>query len=485
MLEAKNESQTIEKLAQLFQFWHMQQHLLDAVHELKSLQHPNGSFSWMRGGADDRFVTQNIISGIGRLIQLKALNSELLKELMEIAVPGIRYLDSQLAADYDRQKKSASKTSVLDPMQIQYLYMRSLFPSVAVPGTIFNAYNYYRKLSTTTWVPLNRQLQGLLALALYRTGDSFNARKILRSLQENALFNEELGMYWKDAAPGYSWYHAGVSTQSVMIEAFAEIGKDTSLVEKLKVWLIKNKQTNSWNGDKSTADACYALLSYGANWLGSSPEVEIRAGALRIAPTAAEQQAGTGYFKRTIDGPKIKPDMGDIQVFVKSGRAPQPMYGAVYWQYMEDLDRITVSKGPVNVVKRLFIQSNSPSGPVFEELRENATLKIGDKIKVRLEFRTDRSMDYVHLSDMRASGMEPLSTLSGYTWKGGIGYYQVTRDASSDFYIDHLPRGTFVIEYGLVVNSSGSFTNGISTVQCMYAPEFTGHTQAIRVHIEQ
>jgi hypothetical protein len=136
------------------------------------------------------------------------------------------------------------------------------------------------------------------------------------------------------------------------------------------------------------------------------------------------------------------------------------------------------------VTKRLFVQKDSDRGIVYSELPENATLKVGDKITVRLDIKSDRELQYVHVSDMRASGMEPLSTLSGYTWKAGVGYYQVTRDASSDFYIDHLRKGNIQLEYQVVINNSGSFTNGISTVQCFYAPEFAGHTTSIRFHAE-
>jgi len=160
------------------------------------------------------------------------------------------------------------------------------------------------------------------------------------------------------------------------------------------------------------------------------------------------------------------------------------MYGAVYWKYMEDIDKVSASTSPVIVKKRLFTQKNSNKGTIYTELPENATLKLGDHIVVRLEIKSDRSLQYVHVSDMRASGLEPLSTLSGYNWKSGLGYYQVTRDASTDFYIDYLPKGNYQLEYEVVINNTGSFTNGISTVQCFYAPEFTGHSTGIRFHAE-
>ncbi|HSB93633.1 MAG TPA: alpha-2-macroglobulin family protein [Flavitalea sp.] len=484
VLEAKTESENIDRLSEMFSYWSVERHLLDAVSQLQVLQRGDGAFSWMNGGPADRFITQHIVIGIGRLMTMKALSMDVSKALNQVVANALLYLDAELMRDYGEEMKSPSKLTTIDPTQVQYLYLRSLFPSIAVPGKVFNAYTYYRKLSTTAWVKLGRQLQGMTAISLFRTGDKMNASRILKSLKENAITNEELGTYWKESNYGYAWHKSSISTQAMLIETFNTLTTDSSMIDRMKMWLIKNKQTNSWVGDKATADACYALLNSGNAWINSAPEVEIHLGSTKIKAADSGQQAGTGYFIKTIEGTKVKPEMGDISVFVKTPNVKQPMYGAVYWQYMEDIDKITASPSPVVLKKRLFIQRDSNSGTVYSELTENATLKVGDKITVRLDIRADRDLQYVHVSDMRASGLEPLTTLSGYTWKAGVGYYQVTRDASTDFYIDHLPKGTIQLEYQVVINNSGSFTNGISTVQCFYAPEFAGHSTSIRFHAE-
>ena len=276
VLEAKTESENIQQIAEMFRYWKVQQNLLDAVNQLRSLQRADGSFSWMNGGPSDRFVTQNIIAGIGRLMHMNALNKELHNELNNIVSYAMTYLDQELIKDYELQKKSTSKQISINPVQVQYLYTRSLFPTMAVPGKLFTAYNYYRKLSTTAWVTLSRQLQGMTALSLFKTGDKMNAFRILKSLKENAINNQELGMYWKESNYNYAWHQSSISTQSILIETFNELSKDTILIDRMKLWLIKNKQTNAWAGDKSTADACYALLNSGSAWINSKPEVEIQ-----------------------------------------------------------------------------------------------------------------------------------------------------------------------------------------------------------------
>ncbi|MBK8556608.1 MAG: hypothetical protein IPL65_12950 [Lewinellaceae bacterium] len=135
-------------------------------------------------------------------------------------------------------------------------------------------------------------------------------------------------------------------------------------------------------------------------------------------------------------------------------------------------------------MKTLYREENSATGPKLVPLQSGDGLHVGDKLKVRIEIRVDRAMEFVHLKDMRAAGFEPVNVLSGYRYQGGLGYYESTRDLATHFFIDYLPRGTFVLEYPLVVSHSGDMSNGITTLQCMYAPEFTSHSQGIRVKVD-
>jgi uncharacterized protein YfaS (alpha-2-macroglobulin family) len=170
------------------------------------------------------------------------------------------------------------------------------------------------------------------------------------------------------------------------------------------------------------------------------------------------------------------------------GASTQPAWGAVYWQYFENLDKITSAanaKAPLKLTKKLFIEKNTDRGPVLEPVADNGVLHPGDKIKVRIEIQSDRSMEYVHMKDMRAACMEPVNVLSGYKWQGGLGYYESTRDASTDFFFSYLPRGTFVFEYPLFVGQNGNFSNGVTSIECMYAPEFGYHSEGIRVNVEE
>ena len=496
VLQAKTEAQQKKNIALLFDMNRMSGQLQATITKLQQFQLPNGGFPWFRGDRDDRFITQYILTGIGHLKKLGAWPKQDTALLSAIIQPALQYLDKRITEDYQQLLKSKQPltTSYLQYSHIQYLYMRSFFPEYGIPGEAFTAVNFFRKQSQQYWLQQNRFMQGQIALALYRTGDIKTAQDIIRSLQQNAIVNEETGMYWKDVRPGYYWYQAPVETQSLLIEAFTEIGKDDQVVGDLTTWLLRQKQTQNWATTKATADACYALLlgtgtpgqqGSSIDQLNNEPVVEIKLGDKSVKSTGQQQQAGTGYFKKTFDAPFINAAMGEISVKIQgTGQKATPSWGAVYWQYFENLDKITSSATALQLSKKLFVETNSDRGPVLQPVTSATILHPGAKIKVRIELRADRDLEYVHMKDMRASCMEPVNVLSSFKWQGGLGYYETTRDASTNFFFSRLPKGTYVFEYPLFVTHTGNFSNGVTTIQCMYALEFTSHSEGVRVNVE-
>jgi uncharacterized protein YfaS (alpha-2-macroglobulin family) len=267
----------------------------------------------------------------------------------------------------------------------------------------------------------------------------------------------------------------------------------------MKYWLLQQKHTRNWPTTKATADACYALLLTGSDWLSSNQSVTIRLGSYEIKSSEEKTEAGTGYIKKLVPGDQVKPDMGNVQVNILSqpssvngqrltvNRQPStvnPSWGAVYWQYFENLDKISSAQTQLSISKNLFSEKNSDQGPVLVPVSESFPLKPGDKLKMRIIIKTDRDLEYVHLKDMRAACLEPANVLSGYQWQGRLGYYETTQDASTSFFFDRLPKGTYVFEYPVFVSTAGKYSNGISSLECMYAPEFAAHTEGIRIRIE-
>jgi hypothetical protein len=497
VLQAKSEEQQKKNIALLFDVVKMSSELNNSLDKLKQMQSENGGFVWFKGGPDDRYITQYIVTGIGHLKKLKAIAGNQNGKLKEILTTAIRYLDKKIKEHYDDLKRSKTDLAKYSPgyLDIQYLYMRSFFPETPIEKVSQIAYNYFRKQTQLYWTKQSKYMQGMIALALSRTGDTRTPANILKSLKETSISNDESGMYWKNEKVGWFWYQAPIETQSLLIEAFEEIKTQNltsqrETVDDMKTWLLKNKQTNNWKTTKATAEACYALLLEGPQWLSNEPAVEIKLGNTIVSNNTLPSEAGTGYFKKTIEGNKIEPGMANISVNLTPGPSPRGVgnsrpasWGAVYWQYFEELDKITTSSSPLKLIKKLFVEKNTDRGPVLNPVNENDELHTGDKIKVRIEVRVDRDMEYVHMKDMRASCLEPVNVLSEYKWQDGLGYYESTKDASTNFFFSYLPKGTYVFEYPLFVTHGGNFSNGITNIQCMYAPEFSSHSEGVRISV--
>ncbi|MFZ9386584.1 MAG: hypothetical protein ACO25B_01770 [Chitinophagaceae bacterium] len=490
MLQARSETEQKRNIALLFDMVRMSRQLDNSYEKLRQMQSSNGGFVWFSGGPDDRYITQYIVTGIGHLKKINAAGAGQTEQLDAILRTALPYLDRKLKEDYDDLTKHKSNMSLqhIGSVQVQYLYMRSFFPGLPVDPAYRTAYDFYYKQARQFWGKMSKYMQGMIALAMYRGNDRVTSQDILRSLKETAVTSEETGMYWKDLSAGWFWYEAPIERQSLLIEAFQEAGSDLKTVDELRTWLLKNKQTTNWKTTKATAEACYALLLRGTDWLSSEPDVEIQVGNTVIRSRDEISEAGTGYFQKTIAGDKVNPQMGNITVRVENTKAPNTSsvsWGGVYWQYFEDLDKIKTSVTPLSLSKKLFVEKNTDRGPVISPVENGGTIRVGDKIRVRIELRIDRDMEYVHMKDMRASALEPVNVLSSYKWQGGLGYYESTRDASTNFFFPYLRKGTYVFEYSLFATHNGNFSNGVTTIQCMYAPEFSSHSEGIRIDVEQ
>jgi len=490
VLNSQNESERKKRVGLLFDLNRMSNELSRAEKKLQELQVANGGWTWFKGMPESRYITQHIVTGMGHLDHLGVKNIRENYQTWNMTQQAVRYLDDRIREDYEWLKKYGIdlEKDHISYDQIQYLYARSYFmKDVEISSRNKEAYEYYFGQAKKYWLTKSRYMQGMIALTLFRDGKPKTGiqveQKIMASLKENAINNEEMGMYWKDVLDGYYWYQAPIETQALLIEAFDEVANDKESVESMKVWLLKQKQTQDWRTTKATTEACYALLLRGTDLLASDQLVEIKVGGQLIDPKKMDDvkvEAGTGYFKTSWGKSEIKANMGNVTVTKKDDGVA---WGAMYWQYFEQLDKITPHETPLKLVKKLFLQTNSPSGPVITPIIEGTKLKPGDKIKVRIELRVDRDMEYVHMKDMRAAGLEPINVFSGYKYQDGLGYYESTKDAATNFFFDYLRKGTYVFEYPLRVNMSGDFSNGITSIQCMYAPEFTSHSEGIRVKI--
>ncbi|PJJ54871.1 alpha-2-macroglobulin family protein [Hymenobacter chitinivorans] len=482
--DAQSETERMRRLTELFDETRLKTETSRALTKLAKMQSPNGAFPWFERMPDDRYITQLIVAGFGKLQRLGAFSATQDAQAGPILSRALSYLDKQLQHDYAelrRQKGVDLKQNHLHDLQIQALYARSFWPAPALARADQPAYAYYQQQAAAFWPDQTRYLQAQIALALHRQKAQPAAVKdILTALAQNALHSDELGMYWKEVRGGYYWREAPTETQATLIEAFDEVQNDQRAVDEMKLWLLKQKQTQNWPSTRATADACYALLLRGSDWLQPVQPLQITLGGV-AAPAPKTQQAGTGYFNTTFDAASIRPEQGKVTVRKTDAGVA---WGALYWQYFEQIDQVTAATAGLQLERQFYREQRTAGGPVLEPLTAASPLRVGDVLVVRLVLRADRDLEYVHLKDQRAAGLELVAQTSGYRYQGGLGYYESPRDAATNFFISYFPKGTHTFEYRLRAAQSGNFSGGLSQLQCLYAPEFAAHSAGTRVRVE-
>ncbi len=462
VIEAQDETQAKRNVGILFEENTLKSNLNSAFNKLKNYQYQDGSWPWFPGGYPDPYITLYITTGFGRLQHLGV------KTDVSLAILAVDYLDRWVRDIYDHCIKSANN---LTPMIALYLYCRSFYlESKPLSSYYKEAVDYFIGQGEEYWLTLNSRLsQGYLSLALKRFKKLDTPQKILASIKERSVSDEEMGMFWREDELSWWWYRAPIETQALMIEAFSEVTDDTIAMEDCKVWLLKQKQTQNWQTTKATADAVYALILRGTDYLANTKLVGVTLGTELVKPENVE--AGTGYYKSAWNKSEIKPEFSKITLNKEDKGIA---WCGVHFQFFEEMEAVTTHETNLKLDKKLFVKRETKKGTVIEPLK--GPLSVGDIMTVRIALRVDRDMEYVHLKDMRGSGLEPVDVLSYYQYQDGLRYYQSTKDIATHFFIDYLPKGTYVFEYDLRVQLRGRYQNGVAEIQCMYAPEFSSHS---------
>lgn len=480
VLDAKDENEQIERLSLLLDMNNSKNQVSQAIAKLQDLQREDGGWSWYKGMYSSRSITQYILYGFTQLTHLNAV--EYGEDVKMMQMNALKYIDKQFLADYESLKKNNKdwqKLSSISTNQLEYLYVRSFYRDIPIDQKTREAERFYTSVVEKYWSKLDLYEQSLIAILATQNGNKILNEKIIKSLREHATISDEMGMFWANNKTQVFFGQSAVSTHTFLMEAFKDAKASEEEMDKMKRWLLKQKQAQLWESTHATIDAIYALLSTGSDWFSSSGTAEVTVNDKKLDMNGSIP--GVSYIKQVWTGSEISPDMGKVGI---SSSATGPAWGAMYWQYYEDLDKIIEQKGALGIDKKLFVERVSVDGKSLSEINEMSALKIGDRVIVRLTVRTDRDLEFVHLKDMRASCFEPAEILSGIKWKESTYYYQSTKDASTNFFFDNLPKGTYVFEYPVYVNRVGEYSNGITSIQCMYAPEYTSHTSGGKVVIK-
>ncbi|WP_127846781.1 alpha-2-macroglobulin family protein [Psychroflexus aestuariivivens] len=467
--EALDDDAQRKQLSKLLDKDKNEQNIQELISKLNAMQLPNGAFPWFSGGHKNFLISQHILAGFGHLEQLEAFDIEN-SEAENMVKKLVMFLDK--AYQDDENKKTEYQT-------LHYLYSRSFFKTYNKP-TITKLAAEFLDAHQDDWISFSFSQKLLFALISNRFGYDNLAKTVLEALEQNAVIETDKGMYWKENFTNYNWQNSAIENQALAVEAFREILEDQQKTNLLKQWLIHSKRKAAWPTTKATTEAIYALMLSGKSWTTSEKIPSIKLGDISIEISEEERQSKR--IKKVFSAENIQPEMANIEIKNKSD---SPQFGGIFWQYLENLDNVKSSSSEyLQVEKEWFVVKQTSDGENMIRL-QNESLKIGDLVRIQLTIKAKDDFNFIHLKDLRASTFEPTDVISEYKYKDGLRFYQVTKDASTNFFIDDLPRGTYILEYDLRANQNGDFTGGHSNLQSMYAPEFSARTKGGRILVEK
>lgn len=470
LAEAESEQAQRQRLILFFDKNRISSEQEQSLTKLAQMQLPDGSWPWFPGMRGNLWITLSILEGFGKLTEIKPeLNSNpVVGRMLQNA---LTYIDRQAAELYSKRTDKESAAS----NHLQLLSARSYFFQFEKTDEATLAYNYFDALVSRDWNKFGIGDQGRLALYYRRTGKKDLAVRIAASLAERAVRSEKLGVWWKAARTDHQ--ALSVETHAQLVHVFELVAADRPMADGIRQYLLSQKQTRRWTSGPATAEAVYALLMVGSNWTAAGSPVKVMVGNKPLV--ISDQEAGTGQFS-TFWNHDITPAMARVEI---TNPNIGPIWGGVFRQFEVPVDAVRPSASDVKLSREIMVERTSASGIMIEPWRKQ-NLRPGDRIRIRLVLETDRDLEFVHLSDLRSPAFEPSDVLSGYQWRNGLGYYQSTRNASTDFFFDFLPRGKHVFEYGLVVMQTGQFSGGFARMQSYYAPAFSTHSAGTRIRVD-
>ena len=472
VLAADNETEQKQRLSLLFDLNRADGLREAALQQLIQQQNEEGGWSWFKGFPASRAITLSILKGMSQLVQLNAIQYGQAEK--EMQMKALKFLDKSMQTDYENLLKYDKKwqNAWPSPEQVEFLFVRSSYRDIPELGDAREAIRFYTNQAEKHWNQYSLISKGEIALLMHRNGKKEVATAILTGLKKTATISEEKGMYWANNRRGSDYFTSPIDTHCLLMSVFNEIAPDTQNTNRMKQWLLNQKRTQNWESVPATVNAIYALLLTGSDWLNTQNTCVATWDGKTYS--TAEGEIATGYLKTILPNEPANNSANPVLSIRKEGNTPA--WGAVFEQYFQEIDKVKGQKGVLSVEKKLFVETNNGTNRQIRPVTPEQPLRIGDKVIVRLTIRTDREMNYVFLKDLRAGCFEPADQLSGPESRDGIWYYRSPKDVSENFFINRLPEGTFVLEYPVYVSRSGEYAGGISTIQCMYAPEFVSHT---------
>ena len=485
--DAQIESQQRVETAKLFSDENLQKVLDKSFNKLQNNQLLGGGWDWYGHWSYSPYITDHLVAGFYKLQRMGITVKNADKMLDRAIRASDRYHEERYNRFLETNQGHLMTQLYLYPEDVHYLYARSFAPY----DSLWLSKPYVQNLmelmtQNSQKEKLTRQAE--VALVLYRTGDKYaklEAQQIMERIRQQAVIDREKGMYWRREYSGcyYRWYEAPIERQALLIEAFTEISPREGELTMMKQWLLMQKEGNSWNSTKATAEAVYALLLNAPTDLLQPAATVVTVGGEEITATeAARAEAGTGYLQRVWKSETMIPALADINVRTDG---THPTFGAAYWQYLEVPDKVEATGSGLTVRRTLYHQPAVGDGKTAAPVTAYNPVRQGERITVKIVITSDRDLEYVQVKDPRAAAFEPVNIHEREGNQGGVWWVESPRDAANCFFFSRFPQGTIVLEYDVFATQCGDFSAGATTVECMYAPEYRAQGDGARVTVRR
>lgn len=472
VLQAAEQRKNLRSLMQLFEEDLQTKTRTQALDALSALQGADGGFGWYKGSHSTLFETLNLLEGFARLIDLGAVTYGEVEKTMQI--DALRFTDEEIVKRYNQKLKDMKRDQISPSWdELLWVYVRSSYRDIPFSEGALAVHKVYLQQMRANALKGSLYEMGISALALRRYGFSKEADKLVQKLRSLMTQSDELGRYWANNRSSYFFSVSAIQCHVLMMAALKEHGATEQELDEMKLWLLKQKQTQAWGTTPATIEASYGILMGGTNWLQSTTLPMVKVAGSTLHTNSWFAMADTVYV-----GTEITKGLAKIEITQSENH---PAWAAAYWQYFENFDAVAQHGKELKIEKKLYKVMTQPTGEVIEPIV--GEIKPGDIVVARLVVTADRDYGYVTLKDQRAACFEPVTQLSSYFYNQGVGYFWETKDATTNLFFDYLPKGSYVFEYRLKTTQRGLFNDGISSIQCLYAPEFVGNTQGAMVEV--
>jgi hypothetical protein len=462
VLDADNETEQKQRLADFFDENLMQNRLSDAITKLNKLQRADGSWSWWQDMPGSFYMTVAVSEMLVRLNEMAGEQPETKQMLTD----AFGFMGQEIVEEVKELKKwerEGHKVSFPSFKALEWLYLTTL-DGRTLPDEVERANNYLLKLLKKEIKSQSIYEKALTAVILSKS-DPKRAAEYAQSLKEWTVYREDIGRYYDTPRAGYSWYDYKIPTQTVAIEALQRLdASDQQTLDEMRRWLLQEKRTQAWDTPINSVNAVYAFLQGGSLKLTSDNAVVKVDNQTLDLPKAT---AAIGYVKAPI------PATSQMLTVEKTSEGTS--WGAVYAQFVQATHNIAASGSGIIVKRELLDAKGSPL------TSQPSPLKVGDRVRMRITITADRDYDFVQVVDKRAGCLEPVRQLSG--WHQGS--YCTPKDYTTNYYFDCLSKGTHVIESEYYIDRAGLYETGSCTVECAYAPEFRGVAPSLTLDIKQ